>query len=420
MADPALNLVRFQSQLQNLLTENTPESLSAAVEFIDSTIANRALDDTGLQTAVKLRGGILTKARQSQQLQKLARNTAGTPRSLAQTVDLQRRPPLEAGLDAPTAPVQFPALQGFEAPQSLIPEGGRFAGGIISSEVDPETGQPAFARGIVEQAPAPEDQQADLARGVTARIAKLKAAGFSDKLIELVFEQSGTSAGAETTEFEKARQRTLGKEQANREIPLGQNAAQWFNPSTFESATPDINQIQATAQGLRPLRKGVNPQFVTAARSAKGILDQLDELVPRLFVEGGLGGRIVSFGSLQAAFLQGEPDAVKFFSLIASTRGLFARAGGDVGNISVVEQAFQAFALPNSRDNLTSALAKLESKRQLLNDIVSNALGLPSKTFKDAITQEATEGIKVDFDEFSEEELRGDPEDVGEGGRFLD
>lgn len=416
MADPVLNAVRFQTDLQNLLSENTPESLSAAVEFIDATIANRALDDQGLMSAVKLRGGILTKARQSQQLQKLATTQAGTPRQL--TVDLQRQPPLVAG-EAPR-PVEFPALEGFEAPQELIPEGGRFAGGIISSERDPETGQPTFARGLVEEAPPPIDEQAELRAGVEARIARLKAAGFSDANIKLVFEESGVSAGAELTEFEKARQRTLGKEQANREIPLGQNAAQWFNPATFESATPGINQIQAERQGLRPLRKGVNPQFVTAARSAKGILDQLDVLVPKLFVAGGLGGRIASFGSLQAAFLQGDPDAVKFFSLIASTRGLFARAGGDVGNISVVEQAFQAFALPNSRDNLTSALAKLESKRQLLNDIVSNALGLPSKTFKDATTQEATEGIKVDFSVFSKEELSGDPNDLGEGARFID
>ena len=420
MADPALNLVKFQSQLQNLLTENTPESLSAAVQFIDSTIANRALDDSGLQTAVKLRGGILTKARQSQALQKLAKNTAGTPRSLAQTVDLQRRPPLEEGLDAPTGPVQFPALQGFEAPESLIPEGGRFAGGIISSEVDPETGRPTFARGIVEEAPPPVQPGAATEKSITARIAELKAAGFSDALIKTVFENAQVSPGSTNPEFEKARQRELGKAAGKREVPLGENAGNWFNPTTFEGADPRINQIEAERQGMRPIRKGTNPQFVIAARSAKSILDQLDELVPRLFIEGGLSGRIASFGSLQAAFLEGERDAVKFFSLIASTRGLFARAGGDVGNISVVEQAFQAFALPNSRDNLGSALAKLASKRQLLNDIVSNALGLPSKTFKDATTAEQTKALKADFSKFSDAELGSGVDDLGEGVRFDD
>lgn len=172
----------------------------------------------------------------------------------------------------------------------------------------------------------------------------------------------------------KFEQRT-GTLSANRAAPLGVNAIRWIDPVTLESALPGDSETKATADGKRPLQSN-NPQFVSAARAAQNILREFDVLLPKLF-DKDKNFRYSNVASIYTSFLLGDVDAAKFLSLKDSNRAIFARAGGDVANISVAEQEFQDAALPGAGDTFAQAQAKLILKKRLLRNVVLSALGLP-------------------------------------------
>ncbi len=377
---PANNpLASLEFQVRDLISRGSTSTLSAAENILRSFAASPSSkgDISGLQKE-------LNKKREANKQQ----------RSIQSILKRGRKE-----FD-PRAEIQRLARQ---APLERIEQEGPAAEGVVPAAGEP--GGPALFSNLAGQTELPDEGTitTDLLDFTEQDIADLANSGLPVSAIKVITDKRNEALAARQTdpgkttmsdEARKAFDRRAGTLAANRAAPLGVNAIKFLNPDNFQSASPDMSENDAVKAGMRVVQSN-NPQFVSASRAAKQILREFRELVPKLFTDKG-GPRYSNFASIHLANLAGDADAGRFIALIESTRALFSRASGDVANIAVAEQEFQSAAIPGAGDSKRQAIAKLDQKERLLDNIVRAALGLPLKSRK----KDSVElGTKLD-DEF--------------------
>jgi hypothetical protein len=182
------------------------------------------------------------------------------------------------------------------------------------------------------------------------------------------------------------------RREAEQNSPLDTKATRWVNPDTLEYASPDMTPKEAKEAGYAVTGSNLS-QAVPSARAALKTLDKYEELAKKLLVKKGdstagdisrIQGNRLKNKALEAA---GNED-VKEFNSLASTVVQHVKAFGDSGNVAVKESEFQLSAMPNFNDSRESALRKIQSRRELLKNVVKNALSTSSRKAETSATQD--------------------------------
>ena len=191
-------------------------------------------------------------------------------------------------------------------------------------------------------------------------------------------QQKATPLFQDTTR-QTAESSKIGTGAGERKTPLGQKAITWIHPDSLAAAQPTMTMEEAESAGFRPFTQGQAPQFVSAARSVLSILDQWDNLVALLPKSTGDPYKDLAMTAAEGIKLQvkrRDPKVAQFLALKRSQLPLLARSMGDVANIAIAEQEFQAEAMPSEYDTQESARAKLSSRRALMRNYIRSALGV--------------------------------------------
>ena len=188
--------------------------------------------------------------------------------------------------------------------------------------------------------------------------------------------------------------------EAGRKQPLADKSSQYIDPKTLTTAPPTMTEDEALEKGYKAFRGSGAPQFLTSARSAFAILDEFEQLSKKILPEAkkgieNIGVVTKSVASLNLRRAERDTDVVQFCALKKSALPLFARSMGDVANIAVAEQEFQATAMPNEYDTKQSAMAKINSRRKILEGVIKNALGAESPLPKPTGEGSPTDEIQI-------------------------
>lgn len=136
------NLINLQLQLQNATSENTPESLSKALDALDTSI-RRGVPEDKVPAILKLRGGLIEHLQKQSKIEQLKTELSQAPGRLDREsiVDLEQTPGVAGGPPSFTLPAS-------ETRQEI--------GRITSSAPLAGTGK-HFAKAIVREPTSPED-----------------------------------------------------------------------------------------------------------------------------------------------------------------------------------------------------------------------------------------------------------------------